>query len=262
MYRRTRARIMGFLACGWFACMAAAQDRTVSQTYSEGVHAYFAGDMAEAVRWLTATIEKADHDPRAYFFRGAAYWAQGDRQKAEADFKAGAQREVFGPSLPYSLNEVLHRIQGTVRMRIEAAREAARELQRSQEAARKAARYEALRRAKQLVLYPPRPLPSAEKIVSQLKLATLPRDPFVSGALFASGKRAPEEAQSKLKTIPVSQPVAPAGDGAAAPAAAPAAGDPFGAPAGGNPFGAPAKPAPKKEPPAGDDPFGDSPFGN
>ncbi len=258
MYQHAVTGLISLFACGLFTGIAVAQDRSISQAYAEGVHAYFSGDHSAAIKWLGQAITRADHDPRAHYFRGAAHWAIGEQEQAEADFKAGAEREVFGPSLPYALNKVLERVQGAARVRIEAARTAARKHKASQAAALKQARYEALRRAKQLVLYPPRPLPNAEKIVAQLKLATLPSDPFQSGTLFAAGQPAPEGSQSKALTIPVSKPAAPGG--AVAPAGKPtppaAGGDPFG-----DPFGSPKQPAPKKKPPKSDDPFGD-PFGN
>ena len=255
MYRGAHATILAWIGLLLGTTSLAAQDTTIAQQYADGVHALFAGDYETAATALSRVIQKSDEDPRAHFFRGAAYWALGQEEKAEADFRAGAEREVFGPPLAYSLNDVLERIQGKVRMRIEAARDQARERYRKEEAARKAARYEALRRAKQLVLYPPRPLPAAEKILKEVKLASLPSDPFATGTLFASGKPAPEGSQKLLTTIPVSQPAA--GGNGAAPAAdqpaAPAAGDPFGS-------GPAPKPAPSK--PEKDDPFGDDPFGN
>jgi len=151
------------------------------------------------------------------------------------------------------MNKVLERVQGPARTRIEAARAAAAVKRAAASAAWKKARYEQLQRAEHLVLYPPRPLPNAAKIVADVKLVSLSSDPFRSGELFASGKPAPKEIQGKLLVKPVKKRPVPAASGAAPARPAPAAeSDPFGS------GPAPKTPPKKTAPPTKeeDDPFG------
>ena len=95
----------------------------ISATYGEGVHRYFAGDLAGAREALEQSIDAGSQDPRAFYFRGLIDEAMG--ADGSADFQKGAKLEALGRrSSP--VGSSLTRVQGAVRRKIEKARRDAR----------------------------------------------------------------------------------------------------------------------------------------
>jgi len=99
-----------------------------------GIHAYHAGDYDRAYDDLTNAIEAGTDDPRSYYFRGLAALKLGRTSEAEADFSAGADREVSTGSIR-RVSRSLERVQGHDRLTLERFRARARlgALQRDQE---------------------------------------------------------------------------------------------------------------------------------
>ncbi len=95
----------------------------ISATYGEGVHRYFAGDLAGAKKSLNQSIDAGSQDPRAFYFRGLIEEAMG--ADGSVDFQTGAKLEALGRrSSP--VGSSLTRVQGAVRKKIEKARHDAR----------------------------------------------------------------------------------------------------------------------------------------
>lgn len=108
----------GLCLCGR---SAAADDNILVDVYGDGVHAFFNSDLQRAYDLLNRAIEGGFEDPRAYYFRGLTLARSGRAEEAAADFTAGAELEAkrdLGPLV----SRALVRIQGSSRMRIEAAR--------------------------------------------------------------------------------------------------------------------------------------------
>ena len=99
-----------------------------------GIHAYYSGDYHRAYDDLTNAIEAGADDPRSYYFRGLAALKLGRTSEAEADFSAGADRELSTGSIR-RVSQSLERIQGHDRLTLERFRARARlgALQRDQE---------------------------------------------------------------------------------------------------------------------------------
>jgi hypothetical protein len=107
----------------------------VRDAIGAGIHAYHAGDFHRAYDDLTNAIEAGTEDPRGYYFRGLAALRLGRTSEAEADFTAGADRELStGGIRRVSLS--LERVQGTERLTLERFRSRARlgALQRERDA--------------------------------------------------------------------------------------------------------------------------------
>lgn len=209
----------------------------ISATYGEGVHRYFAGDLAGAKESLNQSIEAGSQDPRAFYFRGLIDEAMGT--DGSADFQKGAKLEALGRrSSP--VGSSLTRVQGTVRKKIEKARRDARIMRLKEIQEEKVARI------------------SAAEAASKSAGAVVPATAGGGPSPFADGLRSGTVAVDKIQP---STPEVDAGNFAAPatttpPAASSTAGgaDPFGGDAAAtDPFGGAAS-APAATPVA--DPFG------
>ncbi|HMO92782.1 MAG TPA: hypothetical protein PKD64_11370 [Pirellulaceae bacterium] len=95
---------------------------TAERVYGQGVHAYFAGQLHEALDLFERAAAMGSNDPRLFYFRGLTQKALGNEHAAQADFDLGANYEVNATSRVYPVNQALQRIQGYVRMEIESSR--------------------------------------------------------------------------------------------------------------------------------------------
>ena len=148
------------LILGWSAISA--QELTASERegrsielYSKGVHAYFDGDYAEALKNLNGAAKLESTDPRVFYFRGLTRYEMGEMEAAKKDFVTAAEMEIAGLPQYYPVNRSLERIQGERRLLLEEMRAFAREEAERKDAAYRAARYERLRRAEDIVLRKP-----------------------------------------------------------------------------------------------------------
>lgn len=251
---------------------ASAQNEFVlAEVYGRGVHAYYAGQHAEAFNLFTQAIEGGTRDPRAYYFRGIVSHDQGRPVEAEEDWKLGAEmeaRSVGGAPVGASLS----RFQGSARLKLEEIRQKARLEAALTAAARSDARMNEL--GVQPSRNPAAPAPPvAATTPPPAPSAPAADDPFADDGPALAGGQPKVEKNNALEGAdgnPFADDAplggAPAADGGAMPAAgdnsnpfgepaAPAGGDPFGGDAGADPFGTPAAGG-------GDDPFGGDPFGN
>lgn len=97
----------------------------VRDAVGDGMHAFHAGEFNRAFDDLTQAIQTGSNDPRSYYFRGLAALRIGRLAEAEADFAAGAEREIdFGGMERVSRS--LERVQGHDRLRLERYRARAR----------------------------------------------------------------------------------------------------------------------------------------
>ncbi|MCC9603073.1 hypothetical protein LOC67_21195 [Stieleria sp. JC731] len=240
-----------------------AQNQSVlAETYGRGVHAYYAGDYADAFDQLTAAIDGGSRDPRVYYFRGIVAHLQGRPEQAEGDWKEGAKLEAaYGGG--YYVGRSLSRFQGSARLKLEQIRQTAR-----LEAMANASNRSDIR-MKELNAAAPSPVQQAPA-TRPAPAPAAPVNPTVDNP-FADdvAQGAPKVEDNDMLKDVVGDPFAneePVGGAAAAGGAAPAASDdPFGgsAPAGGDPFGGGDAGGSPFGGGAGDsDPFGGDPFGN
>ena len=216
------------------------QDIVLSELYGRGVHAYFENDFSESQALLSEAIELGSRDPRAYYYRGLIHAQSGRSDQAEADFQTGARLEVTNDERIYPVGHSLQRIQGPLRLTLEAHRRDARLAVKVQEHKEQRARYDRVRQAEGDVLRAPSPpaaLPAAPGVD--------PSDPFAGDA----------DAPRAVEAPPAELPEAPADAGPAPPAAPAAPATPDDNPFGEIPFGAPLDAPPATEP-ADDNPFG------
>lgn len=238
-----------------------AQSDVIDRLYGQGVHAYHSGLLNESLGALNQAIELGTRDPRVYFYRGVTQNALGNVQAAIEDFSSGAQFEFASIGRFYSVGRALERIQGNVRMQIEAARQSAR-LAASQISNRSllgGSPEESLARP---VLSDA--LPNAGKInLPDTTGRQYPNVPFANGDV--TGTKVDPNAEPDPATndgsLPSKQPAPPVKE-TAPPTEEPANSEPENAgddvpPADDNPFGdKPDGDKPKDVPPADDDPFG------
>jgi hypothetical protein len=113
---------------------AGVESVALRDTVGGGIHAFHAGDFDRAYDDLTNAIEAGTNDPRSYYFRGLAALKLGRTSEAEADFTAGADREVSTGSIR-RVSQSLERVQGPDRLTLERFRARARlgALQRDRE---------------------------------------------------------------------------------------------------------------------------------
>jgi hypothetical protein len=213
-------------------------------SYSQGVHAYFAGRNAEAEAHLSSAIARDPQDVRAHYFRALARLRQGRRDEARADMQRGASLEAQQPGR-FAIGTVLERVQGPDRLMLELYRQQARQSEASQRAARDQARYGQVLAREAGVLH---------------RKATIPFERLMQPAgepsqivVYQQSPR-PEPAWAAAR-----QPVPPA---PAAPAAlaSPFGDDPVGPATAATPP-ATAAPAPAAASSPSDNPFGDAPIG-
>ena len=136
--------------------LAEGQDRIVRELYGQGVHAYFAGDSETALVRLNSAIEQGNRDARCYYFRGLAHDMLGNSESAQSDFQTGALREAQNPNAS-PIGRSLERIQGTIRLQLEAERQAARVAVHNQRKLIEQVRYEEFQQGEKQVLQPTDP---------------------------------------------------------------------------------------------------------
>jgi len=114
-------RLMGtvVVAALIMAQAAAAQEGALSKLYGRGVHSYFDGDYAGAVRSFSKAIESGSEDPRCYYFRGLAHMRSGRPAAARADFEQGSALESRATGRYYDISRALERVQGRARLTVE-----------------------------------------------------------------------------------------------------------------------------------------------
>ena len=66
-------------------------------TYGRGVHAYFAGQVAQAEQLFSQAVEAGSTDPRLYYFRSMARLRLGRQFEAEDDMRVGSALEAQNP---------------------------------------------------------------------------------------------------------------------------------------------------------------------
>jgi hypothetical protein len=118
------------------------QDATLAEYYGRGVQAYFNGEYEESVELLSKAISLESPDPRCHFFRGLAHAKLDKQEEAAADFKNGGDLEALDVGEKYSVSKALTRIQGQVRVAIEASRRLAKEDLKALQEKRRRVRYE------------------------------------------------------------------------------------------------------------------------
>ena len=116
--------VIGLL--GSNAADAQSQSQALQSLYGQGVHAFHAGQLDNAMTSFSEAIRLGTRDPRVYYFRGLAQSRQGNQTGATADFSIGAQLEMSPTGRSFSVGRSLERIQGQARMDIERARTNAR----------------------------------------------------------------------------------------------------------------------------------------
>lgn len=98
-----------------------AQDALVRAAYGKGVHAFYAGQLQEAERFLTEAIHAGSRDPRCFYFRGLAMLRTGQSSAAEGDFRMAAALEVQHAGV-FDVGQSLARVQGADRLKLEEIR--------------------------------------------------------------------------------------------------------------------------------------------
>src|SRR3972149_494413 len=90
---------------GWVVCCAIAGTspacaqgwNAASMLYGHGVHAFFAGQYAEAEQSLARAIHSHPDDPRPYYFRAMSLLRLGREAEAREDMQLGAAIEARRP---------------------------------------------------------------------------------------------------------------------------------------------------------------------
>jgi hypothetical protein len=98
-----------------------AQDALVRAAYGKGVHAFYAGQLLEAERFLSEAIQAGSRDPRCFYFRGLAMLRTGQSAAAEGDFRMAAALEVQHAGV-FDVGQALARVQGADRLKLEEIR--------------------------------------------------------------------------------------------------------------------------------------------
>ena len=244
------------------AGVAHAEGNRLNERYSQGLHAYYAGEFAAAHSALSEVIKGGFQNPCCYYFRGMVSYRQGDKQAAQQDFQTGAEREANASRQKLPISKSLERVQGGARVMIERARLQARFAVLQKRLVREKQRYEALVRNEAKVLRKAPAAPGAAEPAIEIT-SKAPNDPFVGGAGLTGSA---VQADATAKPAAVGTGVIPGGnqEPAPAPAAQPEEANPFGedpaadadaakpAPAAqpdeANPFGEPADGAAAAEP--------------
>ncbi len=244
---------------------ALAEEKSASELYGQGVHAYFAGDYNATIGYMTASIDKRATDPRPFYFRGLALAGLHGLEAGLDDLAKGADVEVNKmDQRVYDVNSSLQRVQGALRLAIEQQRTAARVAAAERKKKQDRVRYEELQRREDVVVYDPkRP---AKKVDLQIPTIDLgEKNPFTSGIAFTGGK--------EVAVAPTAPEVTPAPAESGTTAAADAPRDPFSGTAEEtpmaeepeDPFGsgtASTRKKPAAKPKAAAEPAGDNPFGD
>ena len=265
-----RIRTAVMVACVTLLCTSAGAAQVkanqLNERYSQGLHAYYAGQWEAAHGAFSEVIEAGFQNPCCYYFRGMVSYQQGDKQSAQQDFHAGAAREANAIRQKFPISKSLERVQGEARVMIERARLQARLTVLQKRLAREKQRYEDLVRNEAKVVRKAAPGPGAAEPAIEIKDKAA-NDPFADGGAGLTGSAV--EAGATAKPAAVGTGVIPRGNQEPAPAVAPKEeeANPFGEdpaddadavqPAEANPFGEPAdgpgdvaKPAPVEQPAA------------
>ena len=254
-----RIRTALMVACVTLLCTCAgaapAEANRLNERYSQGLHAYYAGEFATAHSVLSEVIKAGFQNPCCYYFRGMASYQQGDKQAAQQDFQTGAEREANAIRQKFPISKSLERVQGEARVMIERTRLQARLAVLQKRLAREKQRYEALVRNEAKVLRKALASPAAAEPAIEIKNKAA-NDPFAGGGAGLTGSAV--QAGAPAKPAAVGTGVIPGGGQEPAPAAAPEKEE-------ANPFGEDpaddadaAKPAPAAAPEKEEaNPFGD-----
>ena len=265
-----RIRTAVMVACVTLLCTSAGAAQVkanqLNERYSQGLHAYYAGQWEAAHDAFSEVIKAGFQNPCCHYFRGMVSYQQGDKQSAQQDFHAGAAREANAIRQKFPISKSLERVQGEARVMIERARLQARLTVLQKRLAREKQRYEDLVRNEAKVVRKAAPGPGAAEPAIEIKDKAA-NDPFADGGAGLTGSAV--EAGATAKPAAVGTGVIPRGNQEPAPAVAPKEeeANPFGEdpaddadavqPAEANPFGEPAdgpgdvaKPAPVEQPAA------------
>ena len=121
MARFSQGTLGVLLVCLLLAGQTIAQRIDVNRLFGAGMHAYFEGDIEGAMAKFDAAIKSGSNDPRVHYFRGLCQHQMGDEQAAGDSFAQGwlweSRRKNFA-----SINNSLERVQGPIRLEIEAYR--------------------------------------------------------------------------------------------------------------------------------------------
>ena len=168
-----------------------AKDSTLAELYGDGVHAYHSGDFKDAFSSLNQAIKQGSKDPRCYIYRGLAYIKLGRPDEAKADFKKGGELATTPAGKLVAVSKALSRIQGKVRLQIEAARRKARVDARRIRVNKERARYGRLNDAetKGQVLVPSKP--KRTKLVVPSGTKKDPSNPFQGGVAAGTSVATP-----------------------------------------------------------------------
>jgi hypothetical protein len=134
--------ILGLVLLGPTGESVQGEDITLAQAYGRGVQAYFNGEYERAHALLSQAIALETPDPRCHYYRGLANTKLGKAEDATADFKKGAKLETLDVGGNYPVSKDLIRIQGQVRLEIEASRRQARIDMKALQQERQRVRYE------------------------------------------------------------------------------------------------------------------------
>ena len=120
--------------------------------YGKGVHAYFAGDLDQALEYLGATVDEGTTDPRCWYFRGLTLLRLGREDEARKDFEKGAKCELAATYQVYRVGKALERVQGHDRLILEEHRSKARLAAYEKDEKARRARYEAYKNQSEILL--------------------------------------------------------------------------------------------------------------
>jgi hypothetical protein len=264
----TAIALVSMFLCGLGPTNASAQENVLAEIYGRGVHAYYAGRYLEAEQHLTSAINNDINDPRAYYFRGIIYHAQGRSYEAEQDWREGARIEATGTT-NVPVGRSLSRFQGMQRLKLEEIRSEARLAGLSRGPTRSEVRMNEIEAAEPPTAAAPRPpVPRSSNPLTPPPTPPAADNPFADDGGLADGQPKVEEddalsgaMENPFKDDAAAAAPAAAGgaDDAADPfgggAAAGDAADPFG---GGDsdPFGGGDAGGAMDDPFGGSDPFG------
>lgn len=131
---------------------AFAQVMDAGTLYSQGLHAYFAGQSSQADEFLSRALALDPQDPRAHYFRGLVRLRQGRGQEARVDMQIGASVEAQQPGR-HAVGAALERVQGSGRLLLEQFRREGRLAETGHRAERDRLRYEQVLRRESEVLH-------------------------------------------------------------------------------------------------------------
>jgi hypothetical protein len=119
-----RVLLLLFLSMVSVPAEAADDYNSAAEMYSLGVHSYFSGNLNRADIYLYRAVELSPNDPRPYYFRGLVLLRLGRTFEADDMMEQGAAAEAAANSDAYGIGEVLERVQGADRLRLEKFRRA------------------------------------------------------------------------------------------------------------------------------------------